>query len=76
LSTPEGKAQAAVKTMDRTLVKDDLLLCDSCWPMKVSWNTPDHVGDPALESQLFTAVTGIDADEKSLPQYAERIFNL
>jgi len=76
LSTPEGKAQAAVKTMDRTLVKDSLLLCDSGWPMMVSWNTPDHVGDPTLESRLFTAVTGIDADEKSLHQYGERIFNL
>jgi aldehyde:ferredoxin oxidoreductase len=76
LSTPEGKAQAAVRTMDRTYVKDSLLLCDSGWPMMVSWNTPDHVGDPALESQIFTAVTGIDADEKSLHQYGERIFNL
>lgn len=76
LSTPEGKAQAAVKTMDRTLVKDSLLLCDSGWPMIVSWNTPDRVGDPTLESRIFTAVTGIDADEKSLHQYGERIFNL
>ena len=76
LSTPEGKAQAAVKTMDRTFVKDSLLLCDSGWPMMVSWNTPDRVGDPTLESRIFTAVTGIDADEKSLHQYGERIFNL
>jgi len=76
LSTPEGKAQAAVKTMDRTFLKDSLLLCDSGWPIMVSWNTPDHVGDPTLESQIFTAVTGIDVDEKSLHQYGERIFNL
>ena len=75
LSTPEGKAQAAVKTMDRTLVKDSLLLCDAGWPMMVSWNTPDRVGDPTLESRIFTAVTGIDADEQSLHQYGERIVN-
>jgi aldehyde:ferredoxin oxidoreductase len=76
LSTPDGKAQAAIKTMDRTFVKDSLLLCDSGWPMMVSWNTPDHVGDPTLESRIFTAVTGMDADEKSLHQYGERLFNL
>ncbi len=29
LTTHEGKAQAAAKIMDRTFVKDSLLLCDS-----------------------------------------------
>jgi aldehyde:ferredoxin oxidoreductase len=60
LTTHEGKAQAAVKIMDRTFVKDSLLLCDSGWPLMVSWNAPDHVGDPGLESRIFTAVTGIE----------------
>ena len=27
----------------------------------VSWNTPDRVGDPSLESRTFKAVTGIDS---------------
>jgi aldehyde:ferredoxin oxidoreductase len=75
-TTCEGKAQAAVKIMDRTLVKDSLLLCDSAWPMMVSWHTPDRVGDPTLESRLFSAVTGIEADEDGLNRYGERIFNL
>lgn len=76
LMTHEGKAAAAVKIMDRTYVKDSLLLCDSCWPVMVSWNTPDRVGDPSLESRTFTAVTGIEMDEQGLNRYGERIFNL
>jgi aldehyde:ferredoxin oxidoreductase len=76
LNTHEGKAMAATKIIDRTYVKDSLLLCDSAWPLMVSWNTPDHVGDPTLESKLFSAVTGIDTDAAELNQYGERIFNL
>jgi aldehyde:ferredoxin oxidoreductase len=67
---------AATKIIDRTYVKDSLLLCDSCWPMMVSWNTLDHVGDPLLESRIYSAVTGIETDEAGLNQYGERIFNL
>jgi len=76
LNTHEGKAMAATKIIDRTYVKDSLLLCDSCWPMMVSWNTPDHVGDSTLEGQIYSAVTGIETDETELNQYGERIFNL
>lgn len=76
LTTHEGKAQAAVNIMDRTLVKDSLLLCDSAWPLMVSWQTPDRVGDPSLESRIFSAVTGIDMGEKGLKHYGTRIFNL
>ena len=54
----------------------DLLLCDSNWPLMVSWHTPDHAGDPALESQVFSAVTGVETDEVELNRYGERIFNL
>jgi len=76
LTTHEGKAAAAVKIQDRTYVKDSLLLCDSSWPLMVSYNTSDNVGDPALESCIFSAVTGIDTSEEELYHYGERIFNL
>ena len=76
LNTDQGKAMAAVKIMDRTYVKDSLMLCDSSWPIMVSWNTPDHVGDPTLESRVFSAVTGIESDEATLSEYGERVFNL
>ena len=76
LTTYEGKAEAAVKIQDRSYVKDSLVLCDSAWPIMDSFNTPDHMGDIALESKLFSAVTGIDTDEAGLNKYGERIFNL
>lgn len=75
-TTHKGKAIATTKIQDRTYVKDSLLLCDSCWPLMVSTNTPDHVGDPTLESRTFTAVTGIETDQAELNLYGERIFNL
>ncbi|MFO7990443.1 MAG: aldehyde ferredoxin oxidoreductase N-terminal domain-containing protein, partial [Desulfotignum sp.] len=76
LMTHEGKAQAAVKIMDRTFAKDSLGLCDSCWPVMISWHTPDHVGDPDLEARTFSAVTGMDMDDAELHAIGERIFNL
>jgi aldehyde:ferredoxin oxidoreductase len=75
MTTYEGKALATVKIQDRTIMKDSLVLCDSVWPMMDSFNTPDNVGDPTLESRLFSAVTGIDTDEEGLLAYGERIFN-
>ena len=76
LNTHAGKAEAAAKIIDRTYGKDSLLLCDSAWPIMVSWNTSDHVGDATLESRTFSAVTGRKTDEAGLHQYGERIFNL
>ena len=76
LNTHAGKAEAAAKIIDRTYAKDSLLLCDSAWPIMVSKNTPDHVGDATLESRILSAVTGMETDEAGLHQYGERIFNL
>jgi aldehyde:ferredoxin oxidoreductase len=72
----EGKALAAKVIQNRVMVKDSLLLCEAAWPIMDSFNTPDHVGDPALESKIFTAVTGIETDEDGLLLYGDRIFNL
>jgi aldehyde:ferredoxin oxidoreductase len=74
--THEGKACAAAKIIDRTIVKDSLGLCSAVWPIMSSWNTPDHVGDPTMESRIFHAATGIEIDEAGLNKYGERIFNL
>ena len=35
-----------------------------------------HVGDPTIESRLFSAVTGCEVDEAGLNAMGERIFNL
>jgi len=76
MMTPEGKACAAARIIDRTIVKDSLGLCDAVWPIMISWNTPDHVGDSKMESRTFHAATGIEIDEDGLNKYGERIFNL
>lgn len=75
-STCEGKALAAVKVQNRQYAKECLILCDFAYPIFDDASSEDHVGDPTLESQLFTAVTGIDTDEEGLNRTGERIFNL
>jgi len=67
----EGKALAAIKIEDRVAIMESLGLCDFAWPMWDSISTTDHVGDPDLESKLFTAVTGENGEEFS--RYGERI---
>ena len=75
-STYAGKALAAAKIQNRQHAKDSLILCDFAYPLYDDASSEDHVGDPALESRLFTAVTGIAMDEKMLDRAGERIFNL
>ena len=74
VSSYEGKALAAKIIQDRTYLKDSLGLCDFAWPIMYSFNTANHVGDPNLEKQIFTAVTGIPGDK--LERYADAVFNL
>jgi aldehyde:ferredoxin oxidoreductase len=75
-STWEGKALAAKKIQDRCHAKDSLILCDLMWPI-MGVNSPgDHVGDPTLESQIYTAITGHETDEAGLAKIGERIANL
>jgi aldehyde:ferredoxin oxidoreductase len=75
-STYEGKALAAKKIQDRCYVKESLILCDLAWPM-MSVNYPvDHVGDPTMESQIYSAITGRKTDEPGIAKIGERICNL
>ena len=74
LTSYERKALAAKKIQNRMYLKDSLGLCSFSWPITDSFNTPDHVGDPSLEAELFSAVTAISGEE--LDRYAERIVNL
>jgi len=73
-TTYEGKAMAARNIQNRTYLRDSLGLCDFVWPITYSLTSPDGVGDPDLEGNIFTAVTGIPASE--LGPFAERIFNM
>ena len=74
MATYEGKALAAKLIQNRVILKDTLGLCDFTWPVIYSFVTPDHVGDPELESKLYSAVTGRPPEE--LERYAEIIANL
>ena len=75
-TTYEGKALAAKKIQDRTYAKESLILCDWAWPIMTVSNSEDHLGDPTLESQVFSAITGKETDEEGMNRFGERIFNL
>jgi aldehyde:ferredoxin oxidoreductase len=75
LNTHEGKAMAATRIIDRTIVKDSLGLCDSCWPLMFSHHTDDKLGDSSLEARTFNAITGKEIDGDALLKFGEVIFN-
>jgi aldehyde:ferredoxin oxidoreductase len=77
-STYAGKALAAKKVQDRSYAQESLVLCDVHWPMMVTsaTNPSGHVGDPTLESQIYSAITGNETAEEELYRIGERIFNL
>ncbi|HPU01956.1 MAG: hypothetical protein GX890_03985, partial [Firmicutes bacterium] len=75
-TTYRGKALAAKKIQDRTCAKESLLLCDFKWPMTWANYEGGHVGDPSLESRIYSAITGRKTDEAGLNEMGERIFNL
>lgn len=75
-TTYEGKAVAAKLIQDRQYVKEILMICDWVYPMLDIPNSEDHMGDPALESNILSAVIGKEFDEESLNRMGERVFNL
>jgi aldehyde:ferredoxin oxidoreductase len=75
-STYEGKALAAKKIQDRTHAKESLILCDFLWPIIWVRFAEDHTGDPTMESQVLSAITGKEIDKAGLNKIGERIFNL
>lgn len=75
-SSYEGKALAAKLIQDRQYAKECLIVCDWVYPILASKATADHVGDPSIESRLYSAVTGNDLDEEGLNRIGERVFNL
>ena len=77
-STYEGKALAAKRVQDRAYAQESLILCDVHWPMQVtSEDAPEgHVGDPSIESSIYSAITGNETSEDELYRAGERILNL
>ena len=73
------EAWAAHLTDCRGCIKDSLTLCDWIFPVIVTPyrdRNPPYVGDTSIESQLFSAATGIFVTEWELYKIGERINNL
>ncbi len=75
-STYEGKALAAKLIQDAYYAKDSLILCDLMFPLMMVNSPGDHVGDPTLENQIYSAITGRETDREGLLKMGERICNL
>lgn len=75
-TTYQGKALAAKKIQDRAYAKESLILCDFLWPIIWVRFAEDHAGDPTLESQVLSAITGREIDEAALNRTGEKVFNL
>lgn len=75
-STYEHKARAVIYAQNRSAVVNLLVLCDFLYPIVQSQVTPDRKGDTSVESQLLSAVTGLDISEAELDQIGERVWNL
>jgi aldehyde:ferredoxin oxidoreductase len=75
-TTYEGKALAAKKIQDRNHAKESLVVCDLALPILHTKTTSDHVGDPSIENQIYSLITGRETDEAGLNMMGERIFNL
>lgn len=74
--TYEYKAPRAIWHQNRGCAKDSLVLCDAVYPIVSSEMTEDRSGFTAAESELVSAITGIELSESDLDHIGERIFNL
>jgi len=75
-STYDGKAIAAKNIQDKIRAEECLILCAFFYPLRACDYTETHEGDPAIESKLYSAVTGNETDEEGLNRIGERVFNL
>jgi aldehyde:ferredoxin oxidoreductase len=53
-----------------------MVACDRFYPLLDTDQREDHMGDPTLVPQLFSAVTGKEMDEDEYYRMGERSFNL
>ena len=58
------------------MLKDSYILCDILFPFLFNANTDDHVGDATLESQLYSAVTGVEMGLEESYQKGEMLGTL
>ncbi len=80
---PDGKslnwkwtAPVVKRYHEHSLLKDSYIVCDILFPYIFNANSSDHVGDPSLESRLYSAVTGIDMGLEESFQKGEMLCTL
>lgn len=61
----EWTAKVVKRHIERSILKDSYIVCDIPFPFIFNPNTEDHVGDTAIESRLYAAVTGLDMSEEA-----------
>lgn len=79
MTTLAGKAEAARRIQNRQLAKEALGICDWMYPVidnPAGSGGGGNVGDPGIESRVFSAVMGSTFGETDLYRIGERIFNL
>jgi aldehyde:ferredoxin oxidoreductase len=72
----ECKAIRAIWHQNRGCAKDSLVLCDAVYPIITSEMSEDRIGYTSAESELFSAITGLEKSESELDRIGDRIFNL
>ena len=81
-SGAEGKAEAALFSVRRSMIKDSLPLCDRVFPRLFTTTTADGmpriggVDGPDLEAALLRLTTGVDVTTADLESAADRALDL
>lgn len=69
-------ARVVKRYHEHSMLKDCYVLCDILFPYLFNANTPDHVGDVALESRLYSAVTGLEMNVPESYELADMLCTL
>lgn len=69
-------AKVVKRHIERSILKDSYIVCDIPFPFIFNPNTEDHVGDTAIESRLYAAVTGLDMSEEASYEQGDMLSSL
>lgn len=72
----EWAPMVAKRFFERTILKDSYIVCDVAFPFLYDPNSEDHLGDPSLESRLFSAVTGVELEEDASYEIGHKLVTL
>lgn len=73
----DAKIPAAIYLQNFSFVSDSVPYCRWVFPKPYSWYTLDHIGDAAIGSKIFSAVTGMEmTEDKMLTVVGEAGWNL